>query len=203
MRIKSLFASATALTLVVTLGGCKMTAHETGFLSDYSKLKEEDDALRYVNTDELKTYNSFIVDPVQMVSHKGAEPTDPKAAEVVTSALQKNLVTKLREANYNVVKEPGPGVARLRVAITDVDNSVPVLNWIPQTKLLGLGIGGASMEAEVVDSRTDKQIGAVVQGKKGSRLSFAGMTSRQGDAKAVCGNWAEAFVQRVNKVHGR
>ncbi|MHC4512476.1 MAG: DUF3313 domain-containing protein [Planctomycetota bacterium] len=203
MRMKSLFASATALTLVVTLGGCKMGAHETGFLSDYSKLKEESDALRWVNTNELKTYNSFIVEPVQMVSHKGAEPTDPKAAEAVTSAFQKQLVTKLREANYNVVTEPGPGVGRVRLAITDVDNSVPVLNWIPQTKLLGLGIGGASMEGEVVDSRSGDQIAAVVQGKKGSRLSFAGMTSRQGDAKAVCGTWAEAFVQRVNKAHGR
>jgi hypothetical protein len=37
----------------------------------------------------------------------------------------------------------------------------------------------------------------------GSRLSFAGMTSRQGDAKAVCGIWAESVVQKVNKAHGR
>ena len=203
MRIKSLFASATALTLIAMLSGCKMTAAETGFLSDYSKLKKDDGALRWVNNDELKTYNSFIVDPVQMVSHKGAKPVDPKAAAVVTSAFQKDLETKLREANYKVVTTSGPGVARLRVAITDIDNSNPLLNIIPQTHLLGVGLGGAAMEGEIVDSRSGDQIGAVVQGKMGSRLSFAGMTSRQGDAKAVCGIWAEAVVQKVNKAHGR
>ena len=61
----------------------------------------------------------------------------------------------IREAlgdRYPVVDEPGPGVARLRVAITDIDKSNPVLNALPQMQLTGSGIGGASMEAELLDS---------------------------------------------------
>ena len=203
MRTKSLLVSTAALALVVSLGGCKMGAYETGFLSDYSKLQKDDDVLRYVNTDQIKNYNKFIVEPIKFVSHKGADPVDPKAAEVVTSAFHKDLVTKLEAANYSVVHTPGPGVARMRVAITDIDNSNPLLNIIPQTHLMGVGLGGASMEAELVDSRSGKQIAAVVQGKRGSRLSFAGMGSRQGDAKAVCAGWADALVSKVNKGHGR
>ena len=203
MSTKSLFVSTAAVILVATLGGCKMGAYETGFLSDYKNLAKEGDALRYVNTEEMKNYSSFIVDPVKFVSHKGAKPEDPKAAEIVTSAFHKDIVTKLEAANYKVVHTPGPGVARVRVAITDIDNSNPVLNIIPQTHLIGMGIGGASMEAEVVDSESGKQIAAVVQGKRGSRMSFAGMGSRQGDAKAVCAGWANTFVTGVNKDHGR
>jgi ectoine hydroxylase-related dioxygenase (phytanoyl-CoA dioxygenase family) len=202
MITKSL-AAATAFLLIATLGGCKMTTYETGFLSDYSKLTKQDDVLRYVDDAVVKNYNSFIVDPVQFVSHKGAEPVDAETAEAVTSAFHKDLVTKLEAANYRVVHTPGPGVARVRVAITDIDKSNPVLNIIPQTHLMGVGLGGVSMEAEVVDSQSGKQIAAVVEGKRGSRMSFAGMTSRTGDAKAICAGWADAFVTRVNKDHSR
>ena len=135
--------------------------------------------------------------------HKDVEPADAQVAEAVTSAFHKDIVSKLQAANYNVVNSPGPGVARVRVAITDIDKSMPVLNIIPQTHLMGFGIGGASMEAEVVDSVSGKQIAAVVKGEKGSRLSFAGMTSRTGDAQAVCGKWADAFVKHLNQAHGR
>jgi len=203
MRIKSLFVSTTALALVVTLGGCKMGAYETGFLSEYKNLAKEGNALRYVNDNQIKSYNKFIVDPVKFVSHKGAKPTDPKSAEVVTSAFHKDIVTKLEAANYTVVHTPGPGVARIRVALTDLDKSNPVLNIIPQTHLMGMGIGGVSMEAEMVDSQSGEQIAAVVEGERGSRFSFAGMASREGDAKAVCNGWADAFVSRVKKDHGR
>ena len=203
MRTTSLFASAAAVSLIGILGSCGTTAYKTGFLSDYKNLKVEDDILRYTNNDEFKTYNSFIVDPVKYVGHKGADPVDADAQEAVTTEFHKALVSKLQAANYNVVTSPGPGIARVRIAITDIDKSHPVLNIIPQTHLLGFGIGSAAMEAEVVDSQSGKQIAAVVQGKAGSRMSFAGMTSTTGDAKAVCAGWADSFVNKVNKAHGR
>jgi hypothetical protein len=58
------------------------------------------------------------------------------------------------------------------------------------------------MEAELVDSQTGEQIGALIESKKGSRLSLAGMT-RWGDAKAAMDEWAQRFEQRLDEAHGR
>jgi len=43
---------------------------------------------------------------------------------------------------------------------------------LPQASLMGAGVGGAAMEAELVDSVTGKQIGAVIESRKGSRKSL-------------------------------
>ena len=130
MRTTSLFVSAAALTVFGMLGSCSMTTHKTGFLSDYKNLKADGDTLRYENANGIKAYDSFIVEPVKMVSHRDAKPVDAEHAKTVTSAFRKDIVSKLKAANYKVVNSPGPGVARVRVAITDIDKSMPVLNII-------------------------------------------------------------------------
>ena len=88
MRTTSLFASAAALTLIGMLGSCSMTAHQTGFLSDYKNLKADGGTLRYENAAGVKAYDSFIVEPVKFVSHKDAEPVDVQAAEAVNPGNQ-------------------------------------------------------------------------------------------------------------------
>ena len=67
---------------------------------------------------------------------------------------------------------------------------------LPQAKLLGAGIGGASMEAEVVDSMTGEQIGAVVESKMGSRMPFANLGEWDA-AKQVMDDWAKRFKKRL------
>ena len=67
-------------------------------------------------------------------------------------------------------------------------------------QITGVGLGGASMEAELLDSLTGEQVGAVVQNQKGSRLSMSG-TKEWGDAKAVMDEWAKRFRKRLDEVH--
>lgn len=73
---------------------------------------------------------------------------------------------------------------------------------VPQASLLGAGVGGASMEAEVVDSMTGQQIAAVVQSKEGSRIPFSNL----GDwtaAKGVMDSWAARFQKTLETMHGQ
>ena len=105
-------------------------------------------------------------------------------------------------ADYKVVYRPGPGIARIRHALTDLQKSNPALNTVPQTKLAGLGLGAASMEGEVLDSETGEAIAAVVQSQSGSRLSLDGM-SDWGDVKAIIDGWAKEFKGRFDAAHGR
>jgi hypothetical protein len=184
---------------MILLSGCGSKVASIGFLSDYSKLqKESDSSLRYVNEPEVAKYSGFIVDPVKVYLQPDSK-SEGKLTEEQTMDLANythgKIVEAVEGAGKTVVNQPAAGVARIRVALTDIEKTSAV-NMLPQASLLGAGIGGASMEAEVVDSVSGQQIGAVVESGKGSRVPFANM----GDwtaAKSVINGWAERFQKRL------
>jgi len=85
------------------------------------------------------------------------------------------------------------------VAITDLEKTNVVLAAVPQARMLtGAGVGGAAMEAEIVDSMTGKQIAAVVETKAGSRVPFTGL-SDWGGAKSAMDEWAKRLRERLDE----
>ena len=52
------------------------------------------------------------------------------------------------------------------------------------------------MEAEIIDSKTGEQIGAVVEAQKGSRIPFANLGEWDA-AKQVMNDWAKRFQKRL------
>ncbi len=103
---------------------------------------------------------------------------------------------------YQVVQKPGPGVLRLRVAITGIEKTTPILNIHPAMKISGIGLGGASMEAEAIDSRGGERVGAVVDSREGSRASIGAGLQTFGHAKEVMDFWVERFIKNLDKAHG-
>jgi hypothetical protein len=78
-----------------------------------------------------------------------------------------------------------------------------VLAAVPQSRMLtGAGVGGASMEFEVVDSRTGRQIAAGIETRAGSRIPFTGL-SDWGGAKAAIDNWAKRVKERLEESRGK
>ena len=147
--------------------------------------------------------NLGVIDPVDVHFHSKAQGTDISSKEL--AELRQYMYAAIHNAildHYSIVRRPGPRVARIRIALTDVEKSSPALNVIPHTKLMGAGLGGASMEGEVVDSITGEQIAAVVQSQKGKKLSLAGL-SKWGDAKAVMDGWAQSFKERLDEARIR
>ena len=198
--------SVMMLCLVAPLCGCAARlAERTGFLSDYSKLEPRSDvSYRYVAEDRLPQYSKFIIDPVEIHLHRRSKAKKKISQEDLTD-LKNYMHTALVEAiedSYEVVYRPGPGVARVRVALTDIKKAQVLLNIHPASKIMGTGLGGASLEAEIVDSQTGEQIGALVESQLGDRLSLDGL-STWGDAKAIMDSWAARFRERLDEVHGR
>ncbi|MCJ7693195.1 MAG: DUF3313 domain-containing protein [Sedimentisphaerales bacterium] len=189
-----------AIGIMVIQCGCgSKDMARTGFLSDYSQLqKESDSCLRYVNEEAVARYSGFIVDPVQVRFYSGSKSEGKLTKQQITdltSYMHTKIVEAVQGAGKKVAYQPSAGIARIRVALTDMEKSSAV-SILPQASLLGAGIGGASMEAEVVDSMTGKQIGAVVESKQGSRMPFANL----GDwtaAKNVIDSWAKRFQNRL------
>jgi len=194
----------------VLISGCatRAPAAKTGFLKDYSKLEPHPDIEgrhRYINPNiNADDYSKFIVDPVAVnLSETGKERgVDQEKLDELAKFFHQKIVHNL-EQGYRVVNSAGPGVVRVRVAITDVEKTNPLLNIHPALKLTGAGLGGAGMEGELVDSVTGQTIAAFIDNQKGSRLSLVAGLKRFGHAQAVMENWAEDLKKAIDQAYGK
>ena len=151
----------------------------------------------------LDRYSGFIIDEVKVHFFTGTSAIEAKSEGKITEQELKRLTDYFRSAiikailgsGRKVVRRAGPGVARLRVALTDIKET-GMLNVLPFASLAGTGVGGAAMEVEIVDSRTGKQIGAVVESRKGSRVPFSNLGD-WGTAKGVMDHWANRLKERL------
>ncbi len=201
MRKRNMLMIVAMVIMLNVLGCMPESAKKTGFLSDYSRLETASStSLRYIDTRALGRYSSFIVDPVDSRLYgKSREEISAEELKDLTSYMHATIVTELSK-NYTIAYRPGPGIARIRVAITNLKKGFAPLNILPSSKLVGSGLGGASMEAELVDSQTGRQVAALVESQLGSRLSLAGITT-WGDAKEIMDNWATSLKQRLDDAH--
>jgi len=202
--IKAIFFGA---IVSVMAAGCATIQDpgKFGFLSDYSNLEEIEENHLVYDSGNIGNYSKFIIEPVTMLYRQpeGKRIFDDEELEDLLA----HFATKVREAlieddRYQVVEVPGPGTATLRLGITDVDDTIGVLNVSIYTKITGAGLGGAAMEGEVIDSVTGEQIGAAIRWGSGSRILRAGFT-HTGDAKIVIDRWAKSLRERIDEAHGR
>ena len=163
--------------------------------------KDKDGALRYIDP-ELRGYTGFIVAPVQIRTQRTPPVLEPSERAEVARYMRDSLRKVLREVGFRLTETPDPGIGLIRVAITDVQKSKWYLNLHPGTKLTGAGLGGASMEGEVVDSVTGKQLGAVVQSGKGNQFELDTF-SELDDVKDVIDRWTEAAGKRLKELRER
>lgn len=171
----------------VLSGAC--TPKPTGFLSDYSNLRREGRNMKYRNPNTLADYKAFIIDPVEMHFLTGSPPFGMDRAEMrrLTDHLRYAVKAAIADA-YPVVREPGPGVARVRLAITGLAKD--------------RALGGASMEGEVVDSLTGEQIAAAILAHESTFLTQSQPLTDWARAQAVMDIWAKRMRATLDEIHG-
>ena len=174
LRIPTAGVLCALIAFALTGCGAPDTAR-SGFLRDYSSLKPSpvvEGALHYQNPSRpLSMYDKFILERVQISFAPGAAgvAVDPDELKMLTEYFR-NEAVKALSVRYKVVDEPGPRVLRIRAAITDVRKAKVAMNIHPATKLSGVGLGGASMEAEGIDSQSGERVLATVDSRQGSRM---------------------------------
>ncbi|MCP3920811.1 MAG: DUF3313 domain-containing protein [bacterium] len=192
------------LALFLATGCGSSPPAPTGFLSDYSRLEQASStSLRWVDEEGVKRYETFWIDAVEVHFHdeKEAKKADMKSFRELTTYTHRAVREALQDG-YEVAAGPGPGVARVRIALTDIEKVGPVRKIIPVLMVFGAGAGGAAMEAEIVDSVSGEQFAAIIESQSGSRLPLDGL-GRLSDAKAIIDGWAKRFRERLDAINAR
>jgi len=195
-RVSPIAAIASLLTLAPLLGGCtnQPDLTRTGFLSDYSRLSEVDsDRMRY-ESPAFDRYHSVILDPVQIMVPSGVLDDEERAE--AARYFRQEFERAITGAGFEITRTPGVGVARVRLALTDVATSTWWKKIHPVSRAIGAGTGGGAMEAEVIDSVTGEQIAAVVQAGSGNQFKLRNF-STLADVKSAIDGWARTAAERL------
>ena len=224
----NLVIQRTVLILVIVLfflQGCAATQQrrdvvKTGFLSDYSILKEgegdHEALLRYINPDaDWRSYDKIIFDSVTVWKNEETQDVSPEDLQMLTDFVYDKFHEALSQ-DYTIVTQPGPGVMRVAFAITEAEASSPtadvVTSIIPQTRILtgikGYAVGGkpgfvgsAGLEAKVTDAKTGKILLEAVD-RRGGTKDLSGMTNDWNDVEKAYIYWASAIRYRLCILRG-
>lgn len=205
MRRETHRASWAALILLV-LGGCAnpMPAH-SGFLGDYPRMSPSpriDGAWGWWHPQKrISDYLKIMIDPVTVFLHPEARSrgVNPDELKELADYFRDEMASRiLSSGKYEIVHAAGPGVLRIRAAITDVQPSKVLLNVTPVVGATGVGVGGASMEAECLDTESGERILAVIATRKGDPFEVQEGSSKWGDTQAVLREWAQVLREALD-----
>jgi len=145
-------------------------------------------------------YDRLLIAPVAVTFDPGSEhiQADEKEVESLRTYMREAVVKAVKD-RYKVVDRPGQGVMRLQVTITDVKKGEPLMHLHWSTKLLGLGLGGATMRSTLSDSVTGEELGFAFISKLGNFFQLTEGQSKWGEAKAVMDEWAKEFRKRLDE----
>jgi hypothetical protein len=206
------------LALTLLLVGCAKTRQARsvkthGFLGDYSQLAEvKGDPARLIYINEsvnFSNYDAVMIDSVTLWKSKATSKISAEDQQKLTDLFYKALHDQL-SADYRMVDEPGPGVLRVRAAITEAVGAVVVANAattvVPQLRVIttagGLAAdsammaGSAALEAEMTDSLSNERLGAVVDKRLGNK-TLSGAFAKWTNIDAAFKVWAETLRKRL------
>jgi hypothetical protein len=205
--------------LSLALAGCASGPKQSGFLGDYySNLgpgPKDGVKYRWLKPGvDFSKYNKLMIDSVVFYYAPDSEDKgiDGEQMKELTDAFNTELVTALKDS-YPIVAEPGPDVARLRIALTNVKKSKPVVSAVTSIVPVGIGIsvikkgaggswsgsGATSAEFMALDSTTNDVI-AVAEDEQ--TAGYLERFSRLGSAKDAFKYWAERIKLFMDEAHG-
>lgn len=192
-RVRTLRAAlaATLAAALLMLAACAQgrPAKESmpaasGFLGDVSTLRPSPDHPDrwYTLSRRLTAYDTFIVEKPVMRAHATTrgEPIDAAKADELCTALQEALMQAL-SGQYTLGQTPGPRVARIRTAITQIASTMSGGQ---------VHTGGGTREMEVVDSLSGARLAAVIETDFGRDEHAAHPDAPYHDSRAVFTHWS-------------
>lgn len=159
-------------------------------------------------------YNKFMVDSVifYLADNADYKGIDPQVMKELADSFNKELVAAFA-GKYPIVGEPGPDVARIRFAITNIKQSRPGVSAVTSVVPVGLavsiakrgatggwaGSGETCTEVMVLDSMTNEVIAMAADQQK---AAFTSRFSKYGSASDAFKFWSERVVIFIDTAKG-
>uniref|UniRef100_A0A831ZXY0 DUF3313 domain-containing protein n=1 Tax=Desulfacinum infernum TaxID=35837 RepID=A0A831ZXY0_9BACT len=213
------------LACLVIFAGCATTptttttsAAKAGFLGPYEEKlapgPEGGVRWRWVKPGvDFSKYNKVMLESVVFFFADDSQyhGIDPQELKEIADAANLQLVRALKD-KYPLVADPGPDVLRIRVAITELEQSRPGLSAVTSVVPVGIGIsvlkkgatgswtgsGATGAEMMVLDSTTDEVL-AVAKDKRSA--GFTERFSKWGSAEEAFAFWAERIRLFLDQAH--
>ena len=209
------------LVVSLTTAGCKATRpfgnpDPKGFLGDYSGLKKGGKGeahLVYVKPDvQWGKYAAVMIDSITLWRDTETATIPEEDEQQLTDYLYQAIHKQLSH-DYESVDKHGPGVLRVRAAITEAKGANVagnvVTGVVPQIRLasmlVGLTtgtakfVGTAALEGEVTDSLTNARLLAAVDERAGTKRPDK-MFSKWGDVEKAFDFWADRLRKRLESL---
>ncbi|OPY90264.1 MAG: hypothetical protein A4E72_00744 [Syntrophus sp. PtaU1.Bin208] len=193
----------------------------SGFLGSpdvYKQLKpgpEGGAKLRWVKDGlDLGKYNRFMVDSVifYLADESEYKGIDPQVLKDLADNFNKELVAAFKD-KYTIVADPGPDVARIKIAITNIKRSKPGVSAVTSIIPVGIvistvkrgatggwaGSGETCAELIMVDSETNEPLVMAVDQQQ---AAFASRFSNYGSAEDAFKFWSERIVKVLDDAKG-
>lgn len=224
LKAKDLSAAIVGIALLTgTQVIAAENAEESGFLQDYSVLSDVDTAgfanrIYLRNGVDWSAYNKLLVHDVVFFLADDAEYKGFEAQELadLATALQQAMLLNL-SGPYEFTDTPGPGVIRVRMAISNLVPNNSVSGTVTTIVPIGLGLssikkavtgshigmGQVSFEGELIDAQTGEILGAVMDTKTGKKWNLEASATTWGHVRDVFNTWAQNLRKRLDKLSGR
>jgi len=163
---------------------------------------------------DVSKYNSFMVDSVIFYQSDQSEykGIDPQVMKELADSFNKELVAAFKD-KYPIVADPGPDVARIRIAITNIKRSKPGVSAVTSIIPVGLavstvqrgatggwaGSGETCAEFMVLDSTSNEALFMAVDQQQ---AAFASRFSSYGSAEDAFKFWSGRIVTVLDEAKG-
>jgi hypothetical protein len=213
------------LCVIVSLSGCAQKIEPlnfSGFLTDYTSLRPSPDdsgAWSYRKPGvNFKEYTHILLEPLVIWPSQHSEYGGVNALTAWRLALAfQDSMSRALAGGYVIVKDPGPGVMRIRAALTDVmlerpalASSVPLLPMANDLliqgaeKISGMNAleGEAAIEAEILDTQSQERLVAYVEKRMSSKILLTREKDSLGPVLEIFDYWAHKLRQRLDEERG-
>jgi len=221
MKAVARMTMAVGIGLVLTVSAAFADVQYSGFFGNpavYEMLKpgpEGGAKLRWMKDGvDPKKYDKFMVDSVifYLADKSDYKGIDPQEMKEMADAFNKEIVAAFKD-KYPIVADPGPDVARLRIAITNIKQSRPGVSAVTSIIPVGIGVslikkgatggwsgsGETGVEMMALDSTTNEILILAVDEKK---AEFEQRFSKWGSATDAFKFWSELCVRFIDNARG-
>ncbi len=207
---------------VLLLASCETSQPQKRYyLSSYRGMEENvaplgnKSMVKKTDPERLKRYTKVRVEDVKVIRSKSQDPRITKVTREESERLAErfeDILEKELAKDFQVTRSRGYNTLTVRAALTELKPSNPALfavNYLPYASgaatalsLLSesketIGAGSTTVEAEVLDSRSGRQVYAMVDRLGGSKFQPGGL-ERWGHSEAAMRAWSRQIRNGVN-----